>query len=379
MLADAKSVTFAALCFCCLSSAPIRADDKDLQAQITIREMRGHLDTILAVPPQAPFFLSIDATNKGGVFGVDVSQWDFDCDCPSGCTIDWQGAIWNQGVRFVYVEAPKFVSGDTQPNAWRDKIFPNTWKALRPLHEAGLIYRGAYHWLSSDPQISGAAQAQWFVKNIGDGGDHLAYALDFEPDLIQVSKDRYDAIKAVATCETKEKDTNGQKQITYFCDRWYGQKPEVIVAKISDWLQAVEANNQKAMIYTTSKYWNTMIAGKSGDLLASRGVWLALYLDPATYPEKEKPQSTITPTNKWGLPPPRNGVSYPEGAAYSSRTNWQFEQCGQFHQTVWTCNGKPSAGPVPSKDACPMATSPVMDMSWYPSSMADFKAAFGIK
>lgn len=374
-----RSFAIAALCIGVLHSTPGRADNEEWRNYFTTRELRQPssnrvmLESLEKVKPQAPFFLPEDAANKGGLFGADVSHWDFECDCPSGCEIDWRGLAWKQGIRFVYAEATRGVTSI-------DPTFLTTWQALKPLHDEGVIYRGAYHWLSSDPAISGASQALWFLKNVENGGLHLAHGLDFEPDYIEVSKDRYDAIKATAECKTKDIKANGLTKTTvYLCDGWYGQKAEVIATKIIDWINTVENNNQTAIIYTTSNYWEKMIADKAGDILATHGVWLARYLDPAQYPDGGIPRSTIAPTNKWGMPPLPKSVSYPNGSLYSSRTNWQFEQCGQFHQTVWTCKGKPASGPAPDKSVCETATTAVMDMNWYPSNLADFKSAFGIK
>ena len=363
----AMLAALAALCM--LQASPVRADD-DSQDLPPFRELRQRPQLLTAAKPQAPFFLPADAANKGGVFGADVSHWDFDCGC-SGCSIDWAGALWDQGIRFIYAEA-------TVGNASLDKTFASTWLALKPLHENGRMYRGAFHWLSSDPQMDGASQAQWFLQHVEDGGAHLPHALDFEPDVVkQVTEDEYNAISKVAVCKTKTVVQDGQKVTNYLCDGWYGQSAEAVVAKIKAWLKGVDSNSQKAMIYTTANFWNTMVGVNGEDILSSHGVWLARYLDPATFPDKGKPQS-VPQTNRWWMPQLPNGISYPAGSNYTSPTNWQFEQCGQFHQTVWTCNGKPTPGPVWDKNACPMATSAVMDMSWYPSSITDFKAAFGL-
>lgn len=354
----------------------VRAEE-DWRKYFTLRELRqpslgigaaGAFGKIMKAQPKAPFFLPEDATNKGGLFGADVSHYDLDCSCPTKCAIDWKSAAVKQGIRFVYAEASRGVD-------WVDPTFVDTWAALKPLFADGIIYRGAYHWLSSDTQLDGTDQAKWFLKHINDGTGSLPLAVDFEPDYIQVTKNRYDQIKGKAECKTK---TVG-KMTFFLCDGWYGQKPEAIVTKLKNWIQTVEAAKRTAIIYTNALYWNSMIADKGTDLLSTRGVWLARYLDPADFPDAGKPQSTSPPVNSWGMPQLPANLRYPVGPAYSSRTNWQFEECGQFRQTVWSCKAKPVAGPAPDKSVCPTATSAVMDMDWYPSSLADFKAAFGLK
>jgi GH25 family lysozyme M1 (1,4-beta-N-acetylmuramidase) len=339
---------------------------ENLQEVFPLRELRNtfrapaltELKDVAEPLPTPPFALPADATSKGGVFGVDISHWETECDAPCICSIDWKDGIWAQGIRFAYAEA-------TIGAKSIDQTFPGHWKELKPLHDAGSIYRGAFHWLTSADDESGTDQANWFLSHVGPDKDRLPHVLDFEEDFVEVTQDYYDATGSKAECK---KQVDGHNSIHLMCDGWYGKKPQEIFSKIVDWVSRVERDDGKAIIYTRKGYWDEKIGPIGLNFIKTHPLWIARYLDPTTFPDPEKPQSTEPPTNKWGMTLLPQGIAYPAGNDYTSRITWQFTAKGTFQKSPWICKG---TNRPPRKD-------PPMDMDWFPSSLTDFKTQFGL-
>jgi GH25 family lysozyme M1 (1,4-beta-N-acetylmuramidase) len=327
------------------------------ELRVLVHPRKADSFAIALEKPKKQFVLPANAASKGGVFGIDVSHYDTECD---GCTcsIDWKRSVASQGIRFAYAEASRGTS-------WTDDSFPIYWQALKPLHMAGQIYRGGFHWLTSDDAVAGADQAKYFLKMVGQNEPRLPDIVDFEEDPVPVTKDYYDAHQAIYWCKAKNKKVGGQEQTSYFCDGWHGKDPKAIAAKLRDWIDTIEQAGSKGIIYTRRGYWDEKVKHEGDDLLARHALWLARYADPATYSDPGKPQSVDPPINKWGMPPLPGAGAYPRGQTYNVPTFWQFVEDGKFQKPVWICNGEM----VVRK----------MDMNWFPSSLADFKKSFGVK
>jgi GH25 family lysozyme M1 (1,4-beta-N-acetylmuramidase) len=362
-------VRIAMAMICLVPSTSVMAAEK-LQALFSLQELRSLAFPSATLPGAAapenpPFAVPSDPLSKGGVFGVDTSHWTNECDDPCVCSINWKSGLWAQGIRFAYAEATEGLAWPTDDDAAAQSFLSN-WKDLKSLHDSGLIYRGAYHWLSSADNESGKSQAQWFLSQVGPDKDHLPHAVDFEEDFVEVSQDDFNRLGDKAECKTK-KDAKGNT--LYLCDGWYNRKPQDILNKISDWVAQIDGAGSKAIIYTRSSYWDEKIGPIGLPLLKAHSVWLANYPDPK-FPDPGKPQATATPPNKWGMPTAPAGLNYPSGTQYTSQITWQFNANGVFPNmsSVWSCQG----GGAPHKNF------PELDMSWFPSSMSDFKSAFGL-
>jgi hypothetical protein len=191
--------------------------------------------------------------------------------------------------------------------------------------------------------------------------------MDFEEDYVEVSQSDYNNWSADqnAKCSTKVDSKTGK--VHYLCDGWYNQPKQQILNKVSDWLSHVSAAGTP-IIYTRSNYWDLKIGSIGQSLLATYPVWLANYPNPSTFSPPGRPSATNA--NKWGIPTLPQGLAYPSGSRYSSQITWQFSPSGIFpdRKAIWPCqNG--FSGTVDYPD---------MDMDWFPSTMADFKAAFGL-
>lgn len=151
---------------------------------------------------------------QNAIFGIDISHYQ-----GIGIAIE---QLKMEQVAFVYVKA-------TQGTDLADKAFGHYWRALGNLPPSLHIPRGAYHFLSSDPAQSGAAQADRFLAYIDLHGHFregdLPPALDLEWD------------RTCATC----------------VDRWEtrNRKPAEIIATAKEFLQRVkDATGRSPLLYT---------------------------------------------------------------------------------------------------------------------------------
>lgn len=90
--------------------------------------------------------------------GLDVSRWQ-----PK---IDWP-AVAAAGVKFVFIKASQHMN-------YKDPNFDANWTAAK---EAGIL-RGAYHFY--EPGVNAQAQAEYFVKCVGDDLGELPLVFDLE-------------------------------------------------------------------------------------------------------------------------------------------------------------------------------------------------------
>jgi lysozyme len=152
----------------------------------------------------------------GQIFGIDISHWE-------GDNFPFKD-LKQQSVGFVYTKA-------TQGTDYADKTFDHNWSELIK----NGIPRGAFHFLASDPSMSGKAQADSFVDYVNKHGGFkpgdLRPALDLEWDV---------------TCKTCP-------------DRWQTNKrtPEEILKTTVDFLSQVQARTKRIpILYTNKSFMN---------------------------------------------------------------------------------------------------------------------------
>src|SRR4029078_9095672 len=103
------------------------------------------------------------------------------------------------------------------------------WSQLGALPKNEKVYRGAYHFLSSDSP--GLSQAESFLGYVGVHGG-------FKPD-------------DMPPCLDLEWDKTASNP-----DRWAGHTPEEIIQSALDWLKEVNSKTgRKPMIYTALSWW----------------------------------------------------------------------------------------------------------------------------
>jgi lysozyme len=163
----------------------------------------------------------IDTNNharKGEIFGIDISHWE-------GSSFPFD-LVKRQSVSFVYTKA-------TQGTDFADPTFDHNWKTLGGLSDDKKIPRGAFHFLSSDPSMSGKAQADSFVDYVTGHGKFLdgdlRPALDLEWDV---------------TCKTCQ-------------DRWQTnhRTPAEIIKTTVDFVNEVNTRTgRKTLLYTNKSF-----------------------------------------------------------------------------------------------------------------------------
>lgn len=168
------------------------------------------------------------------IFGVDISHYE------PNFPID---GLASQKGSFVYMKT-------TQGTNYFDDQFGRNWKAVGNLQGSQKIPRGAYHFLSSDPAMSGKNQADSFVKFVNMNGGFkdgdLLPALDLEWDV---------------TCQKCP-------------DRWAtrNRSPKEIVDTVHDFIAEVRAQTGRTpLIYTNKVFlagrhvpFSSLLAGPNG-------------------------------------------------------------------------------------------------------------------
>ncbi len=148
------------------------------------------------------------------IFGIDISHYE-------GNKFPLKN-LKDQSISFIYIKA-------TQGTDYADKTFDRNWNGV-----AG-IPRGAYHFLSSDPKMSGKAQADSFVDYVNLHGKFAATDLPPAVDL--------------------EWDVTCQK-----CpDRWKtrNRSPQDIVGTAVDFMNRVkERTGRTPVLYTNKTFLN---------------------------------------------------------------------------------------------------------------------------
>jgi lysozyme len=185
-----------------------------------------------------------DSTGKDrtdALFGIDISHYQKkDLDFST---------LAQQNVRFVYVKA-------SQGRSY-DGLFAYNWTALS---QTDNVARGAYHFLSADPNIDGRAQADTFLnvvsKTAGLKAGDMPPAADLEWDVPPGGK---------------AKD-----------DRWLQRQPDDIVQTVLDYLNRVkEKTGRTPLLYTNLTWWRgAKIPVSEFKRLAGFKVWVFDYRKP---------------------------------------------------------------------------------------------------
>jgi GH25 family lysozyme M1 (1,4-beta-N-acetylmuramidase) len=332
---------------------------------------QGLLKSNEAAAPAAPLppYVLTDAVRQQfpGTFGIDVSHWDFDkfdsrnppaqCKAQAGyddafcsCTLDWS-KIKASGVDFAYLKATDGVGADFS--------FASNWQALKAEHQAGRIYRGAYHFLRfTDPADK---QAATFIAAVGAVGGarppQLSPSLDMEPipsgPILPGSE-----LDQKCPQSRRGKDSKGRQ----VCDLWFPFTAAQILEMAQTWIAAVEqATGVPVAIYTTQNWWKNAI-GSAGDttILKNRPIWVARYTD-----DNPKRGPSYVPAwkgsgMKWGMPPLPGAATYPQDA-YTDPNFWQWTEASRL-TTPFPCNAGGGGGDT--------------DLSWVPLAGDKYKAVF---
>lgn len=199
-----------------------------------------YIGETFAFPDDAAFETPGKPRNDS-VFGVDISHHN---ESRCKCKIDWSG-MREQKVAFVYLKA-------TQGGKYFDPTFARNWEAVGKLPADQSIYRGAYHFLSSDVDV--ADQIKNFLRVVPvHAKSDMAPTLDLEWDM--------------------RKGPDGKMY-----DSWSKVKPAEIKARALAWLKAVHSSTGKApMVYTNRSWWAEMIGEDAVDDFAGYPIWIADY------------------------------------------------------------------------------------------------------
>ncbi len=199
------------------------------------------------------------------VFGIDVSSYD--------AASSW-GAVYNQGVRFVFVKASE--------NTFADNHFTTNWQGAKSVG----MYRGAYHFFHSETN-NAAQQAAAFIQALGSDKGELPPVLDIEPVY----------------------GTN-RKDIT--------PSGSTLLNQVQIWLARVQAAIGRApMIYTSKSYADSH--GLNASWLNNYPLWVAQYpYMPGTTSQYSDPTKVPAPSVYMPQQP----------AAFPPWTFWQYSSAG---------------------------------------------------
>ncbi|MCO5130813.1 MAG: hypothetical protein M9932_09630 [Xanthobacteraceae bacterium] len=310
----------------------------------------------------APFFLDEKARNRfSGTFGIDLSHYTFDrsdkpkCKTQAGydtaecsCSANWDAAT-NAGVVHVYTKA--------SDGAVTDLSFQRLWAQLEPKHASKALFRGAYHFLR--PNLDVTRQADVFLNAIGAAGGHKPKQLPPVLDIEWSNKRVEPGTEEFDACPAARRTKNDQG--VYYCDMWYKMTPAQIAAMAKIWIDRVEAaTGLPVLVYTNpSAWWNAVMTHNEDALLSNRGVWTSRYTDRGPVYNKKWTKEGGSP--KWKMAPLPRGASYPVDD-YSKPHLWQFTETGFLPTNFLTCAGSPRNKQV--------------DMSWVPISQDKFQSVF---
>jgi lysozyme len=175
------------------------------------------LPSIFVFPTDALNDTIEDKPRENCIFGIDLSHYD-----SKSFRFD---LLKLKHVGFVYVKA-------TQGINLKDQNFSIYWKKLSKLERPDAIYKGAYHFLSSEG--AGKDQADSFVDYVNMHGGFQAGDL---PPVIDL-----------------EWDISGKS--TH--DRWSDKSPDYIIATVKDCLQRIEARtHRKPIVYTAASWFSS--------------------------------------------------------------------------------------------------------------------------
>lgn len=225
---------------------PSRADLFELvvsaakaQDEETSKSVPFNLYGQFVFPSDATFDMVLGKPRTNSIFGIDISHYT-----PSSLPME---SLSQWHITFVYAKA-------TQGTRFKDAKFSSFWRAMGQLGGSARVHRGAYHFLSSSPQESGLDQAKTFVSFLRENGG-LA-----ETDMPPVLDLEWDIAGKGAP------------------DRWAGQNPDQIVAKVIEWLKYVESEtHRRPMIYTAAAWWRSIKAEDRVAKLSGYKLWIADY------------------------------------------------------------------------------------------------------
>ena len=192
-----------------------------------------------AAPPAAAHHWTLTpeiADNSTGTFGIDFSRYE-----TNDCKLDWS-KVTAMKLRYVHLETTR---GETP--------FPTVvkaWNELEPLHASKTLFRGAYHFLLPNDDLSTDAtkQANAFLTSIGAVGGNkpvqLPPIVDIEPTKTPIKPGTAEYDK----CQRRTTDDDGKQ---HYCDMWYKMKPKDIVTLALDWANKVkQATGLEVMVYS---------------------------------------------------------------------------------------------------------------------------------
>lgn len=304
-----------------------------------------------AAPPAAAHHWTLTpeiADHSTGTFGIDFSRYE-----TNDCKLDWS-KVAAMKLRYVHLETTR---GETP--------FPTivkAWNELEPLHASKTLFRGAYHFLLPNDDLSTDAtkQANAFLTSIGAVGGkkpvQLPPIVDIEPTKTLITPGTAEYNK----CERRT--TDGAQQ---YCDMWYKMKPKDIVTLALDWANKVkEATGLEAMVYSGIGAWSQVIGTSGHPLSNGRAIWMSRYT-PDGSPQKGSTWGSGDWNAQWGMPVLIDGVPYPD-PTYIVPHFWQFTESGSVSIHPLTCATEP--GSFVGK----------LDLSYIPVKGAQFEAVFGI-
>jgi lysozyme len=176
------------------------------------------------------------------IFGIDISHYT-----APNIPLDRFVADY---IQFVYMKA-------TQGALNKDDKFALFWNRLSSLPVGHRVHRGAYHFLSSQDDVT--AQANAFIGLVAECGGlqptDMPPVVDLEWDI--TGKDAH--------------------------DRWEGQSPKLILQKLLAWLLFVEMKSKRTpMVYTSAAWWKERIQDDAQfAALSHYKIWIADYSSSA--------------------------------------------------------------------------------------------------
>ncbi len=198
-------------------------------------------------PDDARYDRILAKDRENSIFGIDISHY-------TGPSIKFTN-LRLQRVLYVYAKA-------TQGTGFKDGMFSTYWAQLAALPENQKVFRGAYHFLTSDSP--GATQAGRFV-------DYVELHGGFKSD-------------DMPPCVDLEWDKTSSNP-----DRWNGHGPEEILQNALEWLKEVKRRTgRKPMINTALSWWHDRgTPAEKIELFKDYTIWLADY--SKSHKASEKP------------------------------------------------------------------------------------------
>ena len=173
---------------------------------------------IFRFPADAIYDRIEDKPRNNSIFGVDISHYT--------TSINF-GNLREQSILFVQAKA-------SQGSVYRDAKFPDFWRRLGQLPNDKRLYRGAYHFLSSEG--SGKRQAENLLSYLDEQGGvseadmPVTLDLEWDPRPKQMIADAWSGKGSafiIDTClefaETVKTNT-GRNPILYTCSAWFSKK-----------------------------------------------------------------------------------------------------------------------------------------------------------